>query len=904
MALDDLLRSLRGDPTFMANVAAWRTLHSRAAVRAPIPPGLHPALHAVLHRRGITALYSHQAHAIELALSGASVAVVTPTASGKTLCYNLPVLHSLLSEPDARALYLFPTKALAQDQLAELGSLGALLAHDTGAPIPTAAAYDGDTPAAERPRVRRSANLILTNPDMLHVGILPYHTAWAGFFAGLRYVVLDEMHTYRGVFGSHVANVLRRMQRICAFYGSRPQFVCTSATIANPGPLAERLVEQPVTVISENGAPRGEKHIILYNPPVYDAQRGLRRSSVLEAQELAARSVLADVQTIVFGRSRLTTELLLTYLRDRVVRALAGRRDEWQAQPAVSETAAAIRGYRGGYLPAERRAIEAGLRTGDVRAVVATNALELGIDIGQLQAAILCGYPGAIASTWQQMGRAGRTREAALALLVATAGVLDQYIVQNPDFIFERSPEHALINPDNLMLLVDQMRCAAFELPFTAGEPFGASPFAADVLTLLEEQGDLQRAPSGYFWAGEGYPAQRISLRSAGADTVTIQAESEQGGAQSVAVIGEMERYAAPYFLHTGALYLHEGQSYLVDSLDLDNALARTHPANVDFYTEAGHETEVQPLAVHGQRHTPAVHLAHGDVLVTSQVVGYRRIKRFTHETLGIYPLDYPPQEMETTAYWFSVLPAAQAELAAAGQWYDSVNDYGPNWSRQRDRVRARDGYRCTQCGAHEQPGRQHDIHHLIPFRTFGYVAGINENYLLANRLENLVTVCRSCHQRLETAVRVRSGLDGASYALSNLAPLHLMCDPQDLGVTVARGAALRLTTRHAAAEPDAAPAAPADLPTVYIYERAAAGIGFSAQLYDLHDTLVAAARRLIRHCPCPRGCPACVGPVLEDARAQLETKALTLALLDVLAGEPVTPARAGPYPTAQDIEF
>ncbi|MCC6169310.1 MAG: DUF1998 domain-containing protein, partial [Caldilineaceae bacterium] len=493
---------------------------------------------------------------------------------------------------------------------------------------------------------------------------------------------------------------------------------------------------------------------------------------------------------------------------------------------------------------------------------------------------------GTIAATWQQMGRAGRTGEASLAILVATGGALDQYVIRHPEFLFERSPEHALINPDNLLLLVDHMRCAAFELPFAPGEGFGHSPYAADVLALLAEQGDLQAAQGDYFWAGEAYPARAISLRSSGSDTVTIQT-----GGDAPAVIGGLEQPAAPLLLHDGAIYLHEGQSYVVDALDLERSLAQVTPIEVDYYTEALAETEVTVLAEQDRRTVSGALAAHGDLRVSLQVTGYRRIKRFTHETLGVFPLNYPPQITETSGYWFHVLPAAQAALEQMGQWRDSVNDYGPNWEEQRRRVRARDGYRCTQCGLPEAPGRQHDVHHLIPFRTFGYVAGLNDAYLAANRLSNLVLVCRTCHQRLEAGVRVRSGLDGAAYALTNLAPLYLMCDPQDIGVHVLRG-----TVQGAHQQTGEAAAPAARLPTVYLYERIAAGLGFSARLFELHSTLLDAAYDLIRQCPCPNGCPACVGPVLETEGAMLETKQLALALLGQLTG------RAAPGPAFDGI--
>ncbi|MBC7223870.1 MAG: DEAD/DEAH box helicase, partial [Anaerolineae bacterium] len=431
MALANCLRRWKADPTVGRHITAWRHLPARPGRYAPFPASLDPRLVEALYERGVEQAYLHQARAVEAALAGQHVVVVTATASGKTLCYNLPVLHTILAHPDARALYLFPTKALAQDQLDELQStvraLGIPLRVDT---------YDGDTPPAARPAIRREAHIVISNPDMLHTGILPHHTRWAEFFANLRFIVVDEMHAYRGVFGSHVANVLRRLRRVARFYGARPQFLCSSATIANPRELAEGLVEAPVTLVDEDGAPKGEKHFLLYNPPLVQRELGIRRSPVLEARALACDLLEDDVQTIVFTRARQTAEVLLTYLRD-----FATARG-WPPDR--------VRGYRGGYLPTERRAIEAGLRQGSVRAVVATNALELGIDIGDLSAVVMTGYPGTIASTWQQAGRAGRGTAASLAVLVAGPSPLDQYLIRHPEYFFGRTPEHAIINPDNL----------------------------------------------------------------------------------------------------------------------------------------------------------------------------------------------------------------------------------------------------------------------------------------------------------------------------------------------------------------------------------------------------------------------------------------------------------------------
>ena len=897
-----VIADLRRDTSFMAKVSAWETLPARPAQRMDVPATLHPALTDALHRRGMQQLYSHQAEAIALALAGHNVAVVTPTASGKTLCYNLPVFHALLSDPNATALYLFPTKALAHDQLTEISSWQSAIHHPShGAQSPwQSAAYDGDTPPSQRGPIRQNTRLLVTNPDMLHTGILPFHGRWERFLRGLRYVIIDEMHSYRGVFGSHVANVLRRLQRVVANMSpkmegnlpscshphtslNRTQFtwLLTSATIANPKQLAEALTEQPIRVIDSSGAPHGEKHVLLYAPPLYDPARGLRRSSVLESQKLAIRFLRGGLQTIVFGRARLTVEVLLSYIREHLAQKKG--------------TQFTIRGYRGGYLPQERREIEAGLRAGTVRGVVATNALELGIDIGQLEAAVICGYPGTIASTWQQWGRVGRTTQTSLAVLVASAGALDQFIVNHPKFLLERSPEHAFINADNLMLLVDQMRCAAFELPFVADEPFGQSPFSIDVLKLLAEEGTVQpfstsghpakRGDVRWLWSGASYPSRQVHLRSVDGDPVVIQTTSDHPendttnaslrSSGTSTVIGEVEATGAPLLVHEGAVYIHEGQNYLVERLDLDEHLAWVRPANVDFYTEAITATEIQELSVHGSRVSGGAQLGHGDLLVTSQVTQYRRVRRFTHENLGILPLEYPPSTLDTAGYWLEVTAAATVALMKAGHWRDLSNDYGSNWQEQRAKVRARDGYRCSECGRPESTNRQHDVHHLIPFRTFGYMPGLNENYRQANQLNNLVLLCRHCHQCSEASVRTRTGLDGLAYVLGNLTPLHLMCDRRDIDVAVIRP--------EVGAWKEGAHRAP----RIYIYERIPAGLGFSAQLYERHDQLIAESGDLVRACPCRHGCPACVGPILLHAEEQqplLETKRLTLALLHVLA--------------------
>jgi len=861
--LERVLADLEHDPQLARRITHWRHLSAQPGRYASFPAGIDPRLIQALNRHGIEHAYTHQAMALEAVLRGENVVVVTPTASGKTLCYNLPVLNALLADPSARALYLFPTKALAQDQLAELNTLAADQALSAlGQPFAT---YDGDTPQSARASIRSSARIVITNPDMLHAGILPHHTRWARFLQGLRTVVLDEIHTYRGVFGSHVANVLRRLRRVCAFYGSTPQFICASATIANPLDLAERLVEAPFTLIDtqEDGSPHGEKHFLFYNPPLVDRELGIRRSAVSDARLLAEQLLAAGVQTIVFARARLTTEVLLTYLRDAA-----------QRQDLPPER---VQGYRGGYLPMERREIERGLRQRDVLGVVATNALELGINIGGMDACVMTGYPGTIASTWQQAGRAGRRAETSLAVLVAGASPLDQYIVNHPDYFFGRSPEQALLNPDNLIIVANHIRCAAFELPFAQGEEFGRFPHTQEVLAFLEEEKLLRLSGGQWHYTDQVYPAEAVSLRTAEMDNfVVVRAPPgpESSGEARVytgegEVIGVVDRQSAPFLVHEGAIYLHGGDSYLVRRLDWDGRRAEVESVEVGYYTQASSSTSVQITEVHDQTEGSTTLKAHGGVLVTSKATSYKKVRLYTHEILGwgeIPAETIPEQEMETTAYWFSILPELSARLEQEGLLNLAQGDRGPNWEQQRNGARARDSYRCRHCGAPERPDRAHDVHHIAPFRTFGYVRGKNDHFLDANRLENLVTLCSSCHRRVEVDLMVRGTLSGLAYVLRHLAPLYLMSDPRDIGIVSEIKSSF---TRQ---------------PTVTIYDNAPGGLGFSETLYALHDRLLSAARELVAACRCQWGCPSCVGPVAEVGE---DAKANCLRLLDLVLGSP-----------------
>ncbi|MBR6786747.1 MAG: DEAD/DEAH box helicase [Clostridia bacterium] len=629
MNIDQLLGVLKKDPEFMSCVTHWHTDPAREARYAPWPDCIDARIPDMLKKRGVQALYTHQAQAIDIAAQGKDVCVVTPTASGKTMCYNLPVLSEILRNENARALYLFPTKALSADQVSELYELIQLL----GVDIKTFT-YDGDTPVAARRAVRQAGHVVVTNPDMLHSGILPHHTQWVKLFENLKYIVIDEIHAYRGVFGSNLSNVLRRLLRLCEFYGSHPQFILCSATIANPKELAETLIGREVTVVDDNGAPMGERHVVFYNPPVVNEQLGIRRGALNETQRVATRLLLNGISSIVFAKSRVQVEVLTKRLKD-LVRDPVGN-------------AGRVRGYRGGYLPSERREIEQGLRAGRIDTVVSTNALELGIDIGSLTACVLCGYPGTIASTWQQAGRAGRRRGTSLTVMVATSAAIDQFIVTHPEYFFKQSPENALLNPDNLYVLLNHFKCAAYELPFRDGETLGNAPGAEEMCEYLEEANIVRHVGDTWHWQAEEFPASEISLRTAMTENFLI---NDITNPAHVRVIGEMDRFTVPMLLHENAIYLHEGQQYQVEKLDYDACKAFVRKVEVDYYTDADLNVSLSLLDTLEEEKDAAL----GEVKVTAITKIFKKMKFDTGENLGFGPVMLPESEMHTVAVWWTL---------------------------------------------------------------------------------------------------------------------------------------------------------------------------------------------------------------------------------------------------------
>lgn len=792
---------------------------------APLPENLPAALREALDEAGITRLYAHQREAIDAVVGGENVLLTTGTASGKSLAYQLPALARQLSDPAATVLALYPTKALAHDQAKTLSRL----AVRAGLPTDSVASYDGDTPSGQRPQVRLSVRSLITNPDMLHAGILPHHTLWRRFLAGLSLIIVDEIHTYRGIFGGHIAGVLRRLMRVVCHYGARPTFVLTSATLGNPCEHARNLTGASVRHIDADAAPHSERELLLVQPPLLNAELGLRRSPIQEAVGITRRLVSSGKQVLVFCGSRQGAEEAVLGLRERL--------------PGV-------RSYRSGLLPGERRAIEEELRSGIARAVVSTNALELGVDVGSVDAVVIAGYPGSAAAFRQQVGRAGRRGWPGTGILVLGGGPLDQYLAHHPQHLFGAPSERALCDPDHLLIALDHLRCAAFELPVHSQEAFGGHgpKEVALLLSQLQEEGEVHVAAGQAYWLGQTYPAQAVALRSAGNDQVTLVSDGR--------TIGSLDAPSARWMTFEGAVYLHDGQPFLVEELDLERRVARLQPTSDRYLTRATRETRIDPAAELQRKPVCGATKFAGEVVVTDKVTGYRRVLRRTFETLGRYPLNLEPTTLLTAAYGFSPHEDVVAELRRQGSWSNDANEYGPDWPPIRSAAKKRDGHRCQMCGTSESNGVVLHVHHKIPFRAF---AGGEQ----ANRLENLTTLCPACHHRAEQGVRVRSGLAAVAYTLRSLAPVLVMCDARDLGV-------------HA----DPASALAHGAPALVVYETVPGGVGLAQELADRHTELLMAARDLVANCSCEDGCPSCVGPAGELGHAgKLEALALLRAL-------------------------
>lgn len=625
-SLEDILK-LKND--ILSNVKIIK-MEAFPGEFSDFPKNLSLQVIRIYQKRGIEKLFSHQAQGIQEVLKGNNLVVSTPTASGKTLIYNTVTLDALSKDPESKSLYLFPTKALSQDQLSELFELNTLLGDTLGLYT-----YDGDTPQSMRKAIRKNAQIVISNPYMLHSGILPHHTKWINLFENLKYIVIDELHYYTGVFGSHMANIIRRLKRICQFYRSKPVFIMSSATISNPKDLAQSIIEDDVLLINKNGAPRGEKYLVFFNPPVVNRQLGIRQSYVSIARQVAGIFLKNGLQVITFANSRLVTEVLVKYLKADFEKKITD--------------SGKIRGYRGGYLPQKRREIEKGLRKGEIQAVVSTNALELGIDIGSLDAAVLAAYPGTISSTWQRLGRAGRRSSKSVGVLISSSSPVNQFIVNHPEYFTEKSPEIGRINPDNLTILIDHIKCASFELPFVKNEHFGNENLE-EILNYLAENKILFQKQDKWFWTDEGYPADAVSINRITSDNFIVV---DKTGKERV--IAEVDFSSALETLHPKAIYMLEGDQYVVEDFDYENRKAFVRSSNSDYFTDSITYTNISILDVFDETKKKNFDIFHGDVHVFSQVVGFKKLKFFTNENIGAGDLQLPQQEMHTTAFWITI---------------------------------------------------------------------------------------------------------------------------------------------------------------------------------------------------------------------------------------------------------
>ncbi len=834
--LQALLNIWRTDPTIQQSIAQWVVQPATPASLAQIPSDLAPELASQLNRLGIEQLYAHQALAYREIAGGKHVIISTGTASGKSLCYQLPILDNVEKFPEAiTALLLFPTKALAQDQQRALAQLA------TPEIKSKISIYDGDTPSHQRSTIRKNTRILLSNPDMLHMAVLPHHTLWVDYLRNLHFVVIDEIHAYRGVFGSHIANVLRRLKRICTFYGAYPQFIFTSATISNPQEFASQMLEEKVSMIDVDGAPHGERNFIIYNPPLVNVDLGIRRSAMSEGMRLTGDLLSYQVQTLIFAQTRRAAEVSLRYLRDN--------------HPAISGD---LYAYRSGYLSEDRRQIENALKTGSARAVASTNALELGVDIGSMDAVVILGYPGTIAATRQQSGRAGRKLEPAVGMLVATPNPIDQFLVNHPEYLLERSPERALINPDNPLILLQHLRCAAFELPFNLNEGYGklSAEVVGQYLDALSQMGELHLSGGRYFWTADQYPAQNVSLRTTTPGAVRLRTD-EDG---QLTTLGMVDTASAHWMVHPHAIYLHQARTYRVESLDLEEGLAILKEVDSDYFTEPLIDEQIEKVESFRSDPVPAGVIHLGEVEVTTRVTGFRKTRWYTNEALGAEELTMPSTTLRTVGYWLALSREAVKQLEEVSLWTGSPNNYGNNWDQQRALARQRDGYVCQNCGRPEN-GIAHHVHHKIPFRQF-------TSFITANQLDNLVTLCPTCHRQAEMLVRMRSGMSGLAYVLGHLASLFIMCDPNDLGA-------------HFLPESNLAE----DQPVVILYDNVPAGIGLSENIYRIHAELMKAALELVSDCTCQDGCPSCVGVSGENVAGG---KQETLAILHLLNGLPL----------------
>lgn len=786
------------------------TQHAKEAVYVPLPAWLNEKTFSRLSDKGIHLLYHHQRKAIESIYNGDNVVISTGTSSGKSLCYQIPLIEMLDSDERSTAILVFPTKALTQDQHRSLVSLVPEFAEKI-------VIYDGDTSKSQRSVLRSRARIILTNPDMLHMGILPYHPGWSDFFSHLKWIVLDEIHIYKGVFGSHVGNVLRRAKRISNHYHANPGFIFCSATVSNGKEHAEKLTGDPFTVIDEDDSGKGERTVTFLNPLIIDDELQLRAGAVSTAAKTAKVLLESSRQILLFCQSRQSVEFTVRRLRDFKIDAS---------------------GYRSGYLSRERRKVESDLKTGEARCIAATNALELGMDIGGIDSVISIGYPGSVSAMMQRQGRAGRRSGKSNFVLIGSQNPTDQYIMAHPEFLFEKRIEPVLIDPDNLLILLQHIQCSLYEIPFSVKESYGNLSLdeTQDLLNYFAAQGIARFSGDHYYWMDSGLPQSSVSLRNAGLHRISIMDDS-LGKPQ---LIGEVDRSSAYWMVHPGAVYYHNGVSYQIKDLDLAENIAYVKRFTGNYSTEAQKESHISVNEIINSKELSGADIVTCSVTVKTQVVSYKKIDNETHQVLEVAPLEMPEEILETTACVIVLKNELRDQLRESMVWNSDKNDYGPDWKMIRKAVIERDHHECTLCHTKESLSMLH-VHHIKPFRTFA-------DKSKANAPENLITLCPECHRRIEQNVLVRSGLTGYSYAFHQLAALFIECDPGDLNISIEQDCA-DFDGRAA----------------IFLYENTPGGIGLSQAVSDRFDEINNAAGNLITNCPCINGCPGCVGAAGEN---------------------------------------
>jgi DEAD/DEAH box helicase domain-containing protein len=802
-------------------VSSWVT-PIKEAVHGPVPDFVSNKTQEVIKSLGIEKLYRHQSQSINYTYSGGNVAVVTGTGSGKSLCYQIPLIDSYLINPENTSLLLFPTKALSADQFSkflQLSNVSNKIFPDKIHPL-SIGIYDGDTPKSQRKLIREKTNLLITNPDMLHIGILPHHTSWARYLSNLKFIVIDEMHVYKGVFGSHFANLLRRLDRILDFYGSSPQFILTSATIGNPKILAESIIEKEVFLIENDFSKQNQKQFIFYNPPIINPRLGLRKGMLEETYRISNILRLEKIQTIVFGRSRNSVEKLLIKFN--------------QDNSANNNTVSA---YRSGFLKSERRKIEAGLRSKEIELIVSTTALELGIDIGSVEAIILMGYPGSLAKFFQQAGRAGRNNNDSICMMIASASPLDQFFIRHPEFIKGKSPEHVRIDPNNQFLLFNHLKCAAFELPFKENEHFGSVDWCQTrtYLEILRDIGLLHERDKKFFWISDQYPAKQTSLRSISGNPIILKINKNN----KISQIGEVDQKSAKKIIFPGSIYLHNGRTFQVNSLDLNTHVADLSPIKEVYFTEPEIrvKTKIEKLLL--SIDFGPYKKEYGEVKIEETVIGFNKFSWGTRELLGQQSLDLEPDYLSTKGLWISFTIDIVSKLRALNLWTNDKNEYGLNWESIREKIMKRDEYKCQNCG---KPSSKHilNVHHIKPFRSF--IPQSN-----ANQPNNLISLCKNCHRLVENNIRTRSLLNGLTYGISHIAPFYLNCDIHDLGYSYDENI---FDYQN---------------PGIIIYDQFPGGIGLSKGLFSKTEILLGALKDLAENCLCNDGCPSCVGPPGEN---------------------------------------